>query len=940
MFDEHFELTRDDEPVHSVTAVNAQVVPPGTSMSTTFDQDAPSTSISLSSSNKQSRVLHQGVAAGPTIEDTQLTQVTPHSSANPFAEEPSFTQSSTGDVSVAEPNQVNQPPDHLKKWTKDHPFDNVVGNPSRSIFKTTITKDCWFEAIQEEIHEFDRLKVWLLVPKPNHAMIITLKWIYKVKLDEYGDVLKNKARLVAKGYHQEEGIDFEESFASVARIEAIRISIANASNKNMIIYQMDVKTAFLNGDLQEEVYVSQLKGFEDPDHPTHVYRLKKALYGLKQAPRAIGIFINQSKYTLKSLKKYNFESCDPADTPMVEKSKLDEDKEGKAIDPSHNRGDRLISWSSKRQKSAAICSIEAEYIALSGCCAQILWMRSQLTYYGLGFNKIPMYCDNKSAIALCYNNVQHYRSKHIDIRYYFIKEQIENGDSSVALTAFTDADHAGCQDTRRSTSGSLQFLGDRLISWSSKRQKSAAISSIEAEYIALFGCCAQILWMRSQLTYYGLGFNKIPMYCDNKSDIALCYNNVQHYRSKHIDIRYYFIKEQIENGVIELYFVNTEYQLADLFTKALGRDRIDVQLNEQWFKLSVDLLRKALDITPVDPDHPFESPPDGDAVMDFVNQLGFTKVINYYLGNKHNIHQRPESAMHITRDDFLLENLKFVPKGENDEVFGMDIPAHLITDDIRRSPYYQQYMDLRKPFLKLIDEEKEVHHEPEPQDEETDVDLKRALKLSLDLSQPQGQSKDEDADLELALKMKEIQRLPDVAGKVTHDATTGPSSQHQDDTSKKVIQETSPPSDSTSVAEKEYDSERTKSGTKAKDSTEDRAGLDPRKNHKDFAGSDPEPMQMTESTEDQAGSNPRKGHEALAGPNPEPMHEDFYATTYPDVHESLKLQTDENVILVEPTSPSGTLSSMKNLDDTDNFGDHFLNDNPTEDDQANTSAPP
>nr|GFA97061.1 uncharacterized mitochondrial protein AtMg00810-like [Tanacetum cinerariifolium] len=383
---------------------------------------------------------------------------------------------------------------------------------------------------------------------------------------------------------------------------------------------------------------------------------------ISQSPR--GIFINQSKYALESLMKYGFESCDPVDTPMVEKSKLDEDKEGKAVDPSHYRcmigtllyltasrhdlqfpicmcawyqarptkkhvhtvkrifrylrrtvhqglwypkdssvvltafadtdhagcqdtcrstsgsvqflGERLISWSSNRQKSAAISSMKAEYIALYGCCAQILWIRSQLSDYGLGFNKIPMYCDNKSAIALCYNNVQHSRSKHIDIRYHFIKEQ----DSSVALTAFADADHAGCQDTRRSTSGSVQFLGERLISWSSKRQKNAAISSTEAEYIALSGCCAQILWMRSQLSDYGLVFNKIPMYYDNKSGIALYCNNVQHSRSKHINIRYHFIKEQVEQGVIELYFVNTEYQLADLFTKALGRERIEFLTNK------------------------------------------------------------------------------------------------------------------------------------------------------------------------------------------------------------------------------------------------------------------------------------------------------------------------------------------------------------------------
>ncbi|GKD72723.1 retrovirus-related pol polyprotein from transposon TNT 1-94 [Tanacetum coccineum] len=136
------------------------------------------------------------------------------------------------------------------------------------------------------IHKFDRLQVWELIPQPNYVMIIALKWIYKVKLDEYGDVLKNKARLVAKGYRQEKGIDFEESFAPVALIEAIRIFITNAASRNMIIYQMDVKTAFLNGELKEEVYVCQPEGFEDPDHLTHVYRLKKALYGLKQAYRA------------------------------------------------------------------------------------------------------------------------------------------------------------------------------------------------------------------------------------------------------------------------------------------------------------------------------------------------------------------------------------------------------------------------------------------------------------------------------------------------------------------------------------------------------------------------------------------------------------------------------------------------------------------------------
>ncbi|GJR32167.1 retrovirus-related pol polyprotein from transposon TNT 1-94 [Tanacetum coccineum] len=163
-------------------------------------------------------------------------------------------------------------------------MDNVIVEPKN--FKTAMTEACWFKAMQEEFHEFDRFQVWEFVPKLDCVMIITLKWIYKVKLDEYGDVLKNKAQLVAKGYRQEEGIDFEESFSLVARIKAIKIFIANSASKNMIIYQMDVKTAFLNDGLKEEVYISQPEGFVDPDHLTHVYRLKKALYDLKQAPRA------------------------------------------------------------------------------------------------------------------------------------------------------------------------------------------------------------------------------------------------------------------------------------------------------------------------------------------------------------------------------------------------------------------------------------------------------------------------------------------------------------------------------------------------------------------------------------------------------------------------------------------------------------------------------
>nr|GFB88988.1 retrovirus-related Pol polyprotein from transposon TNT 1-94 [Tanacetum cinerariifolium] len=164
--------------------------------------------------------------------------------------------------------------------------DNLNPMFEPKTYKEALTQSCWIEAMQEELNEFERLEVWELVPRQDKVMVITLKWIYKVKLDELAGILKNKARLVAHGYRQEEGIDFEESFAPVARLEAIRIFLAYAAHKNMVVYQMDVKTAFLNGNLKEDVYVSQPNGFVDPDNPNHVYKLKKALYGLKQALRA------------------------------------------------------------------------------------------------------------------------------------------------------------------------------------------------------------------------------------------------------------------------------------------------------------------------------------------------------------------------------------------------------------------------------------------------------------------------------------------------------------------------------------------------------------------------------------------------------------------------------------------------------------------------------
>ncbi|GKE49716.1 retrovirus-related pol polyprotein from transposon TNT 1-94 [Tanacetum coccineum] len=205
-----------------------------------------------------------------------------------------------------------QPYPHEYQWTKDHPLEQVIGEPSRPVLtrnqlksdgdmcmyaltvstiepknvNEAMTDPAWIESIQEELLQFKRLDVWVLVPLPDHVKPLTLKWLFKNKHDEENTVIRNKTRLVVRGYCQEEGIDFEESFAPVARMEAIQIFLAYAAHKSFTVFQMDVKTAFLHGTLKEDVYVCQPKGFIDADHPSHVYKLKNALYGLKQAPRA------------------------------------------------------------------------------------------------------------------------------------------------------------------------------------------------------------------------------------------------------------------------------------------------------------------------------------------------------------------------------------------------------------------------------------------------------------------------------------------------------------------------------------------------------------------------------------------------------------------------------------------------------------------------------
>nr|GEZ70958.1 uncharacterized mitochondrial protein AtMg00810-like [Tanacetum cinerariifolium] len=433
----------------------------------------PSTSVQSTQAPSTHKNMHveennnDQAKEGEQIQDDEFT--------NPFCasvqEEAKSSSHNIGNSNVPTFNQLIV---SEYRWTKDHPLEQVHGNPSRPVqtrrqlatdpemcmyaltvstakpknIKEAMADLVWIEAMQEELHQFDRL--------------------------------------------QEEGIDFEESFAPVARLEVVLIFIAYAPHKSFLIFKMDVKMAFLNGPLKEEVYVAQPDGFVDPDHPEKIH----------QSP--CGIFINKAKYTLEILHKHGMDKGQSIGTPMATKPKLDAHLSGNPVDQTD--------YHSKIRSLMYLTSIRPDIVHAVCFCARY---QSRLTEKHLKeVKRIFRYLRGTVNMGLWYPT-----------------------DSSFELTAFSDADHGGCIDSRKSTSGGIQFLGDKLVSWMSKKQNCTAMSSTEAEYMALSVSCAQVMWMRTQLQDYGFNYNKISLYCDSQSAIAISCNPVQHSRTKHIHTR-------------------------------------------------------------------------------------------------------------------------------------------------------------------------------------------------------------------------------------------------------------------------------------------------------------------------------------------------------------------------------------------------------------------
>ncbi|CAN1339431.1 Retrovirus-related Pol polyprotein from transposon TNT 1-94 [Linum perenne] len=620
------------------------------------------------------------VASSPTPEDDEpfsLFRSSPETSLSETnsAEQPSLLNdqsqiqicsdsTSTQDTVPVQPSETPAPesrsepipPPHI---SKRHPSNLLIGGPNDrlvtrskrpldfmattdsallSITEPTSIKEAlqdasWILAMQEELHQFDRADVWDLVPAPTGKTIIGTKWVFRNKTNDKGEVVRNKARLVAQGYNQQEGIDFDETFAHVARLEAIRILCAFASHLRFTLYQMDVKSAFLNGLIKEEVFVKQPPGFEDPHFPSSVYKLKKALYGLRQAPRAwyerltsfllskgfrrgqvdntlfikvqasetllvqiyvddiifgstspsfrqefatlmttsfemsmmgelkfflglqiqqlpSGIFIHQAKYTQALLTKFNFDKAKHATTPMATTTKLSSDESSETTDPTHFRaliGSLLYLTASRPDILFAVC-----------LCAR--FQANPRTSHLTALKRVLRYLLSTKDYGLWYPSLD-----------------------SFDLVGYSDSDFAGSSFDRKSTTGVCQFLGPCLVSWSSKKQGSVALSTAEAEYVAAGSCSTQILWIRSQLTDYGLSLQTTPLLCDNASAVNIAKNPVHHSRTKHIDIKFHFLRELVSQGAIDIQFIPTHFQLADIFTKPIKEDQfIQIRRNLGW----------------------------------------------------------------------------------------------------------------------------------------------------------------------------------------------------------------------------------------------------------------------------------------------------------------------------------------------------------------------
>nr|GEW94801.1 putative ribonuclease H-like domain-containing protein [Tanacetum cinerariifolium] len=444
------------------------------------------------------------------------------------------------------------------------------------------------------------LKVWTLVDLPKDKWAIGTKWVYRNKKDERGIVIKNKARLVVQGHTQEKGINYDEVFAPVTRIEAIRLFLAYASFKGFVVYQMDVKSAFLYGRIEEEVYVCQPPGFKDPNFLDKVYKVEMALYGLHQAPRAwyetFSTYLLDNGFHMGPIDKTLFIKRHKDDI-LLEQVYVDDIIFGSMKKELSTEFEKLMhdkfQMSSMgelyfflglqvKQKSDGIFISQDKYVA------EVL---KKLDFVNVKTASTPM----KSNKPL----IKDEEAKDVDVHLYKLiigslmyltasRPDMQGlwclKDSLFDLEAYSDSDYAGASHDRKFTTEGCQFLGNRLISWQCKKQTIVANSTTRAEYVVAANCCGQVLWIQNQMLDYGFNLMNTKIYIDNESTICIVKNPVFHSKTKHIKIRHHFIRYSYEKKLIQVIKIHIDKNVADLLTIAFDVSRF------QFLNASIGLL--------------------------------------------------------------------------------------------------------------------------------------------------------------------------------------------------------------------------------------------------------------------------------------------------------------------------------------------------------------
>ncbi|GJY12007.1 putative ribonuclease H-like domain-containing protein, partial [Tanacetum coccineum] len=454
-----------------------------------------------------------------------------------------------------------------------HDFNNLpteVAEEPKKISEA-LQDDSWVEAMQEELLQFKLQQVWILVDLPHGVKVIGTKCVFRNKRDERGVVVKNKARLVAQGHKQEEGVDYDEVFAHVARIEAIRLFLAFASFMGIIVNQMDVKSAFRYGTIDEEVYVSQPPGFVGPNHPKKVYKVVKALYGLDQAPRAwyatLSTFLEKHGYKRGAIDKTLFIKKDKKEIMMVQVYV-----------------DDIIFGSTRK----SWCE---EFEALMRGRFEMSSMGELTFFLGLQVKQKP------DGIFISQDKYVAEMLKKFDL--ISVKIAITPMETKVALTKYeeaVDVDVTPKTSHLYTVNRIFKYLKGkpnlgfwyprespfdlRLILWQCKKQTIVATSTTEAEYVAATSYCRQVLWVQNQMLDYGFNFMNTNIHIDNECTICIVKNPMYHSKTKHIEIRHHFIRDSYEKKLIRVEKIHTDFNVADLLTKAFDgpRNIMDLQI--------------------------------------------------------------------------------------------------------------------------------------------------------------------------------------------------------------------------------------------------------------------------------------------------------------------------------------------------------------------------